>query len=44
MWITNATQADYFCTLLNTSDDKPHKNKSLVIIPSKLPGVEVGKK
>ena len=44
MWITNATQADYFCTLLNTSDDEPHKNKSLVIIPSKLPGVEVGEK
>mgnify|MGYP001158198733 FL=1 len=44
MWITNATQADYFCTLVNTSDDSPHKNKSLVIIPSKLPGVEVGEK
>ena len=44
MWITNATQADYFCTLVNTSDDSPHKNKSLVIIPSKLPGVEIGEK
>ena len=44
MWITNATQADYFCTLVNTSNDEPHKNKSLVIIPSKLPGVQVGEK
>ena len=38
MWITNATQADYFCTLVNTSDDSIHKNKSLIIIPAKLPG------
>ena len=44
MWITNATQADYFCTLVNTSNDPPHKNKSLVIIPAKLPGVEIGEK
>ena len=27
MWITNATQADYFCTLANTSDGNPHTNK-----------------
>ena len=39
MWITNATQADYFCTLVNTSNDDPHNNKSLVIIPSNLKGV-----
>jgi len=44
MWITNATQADYFCTLVNTSNGSPHKNKSLVIIPAKLPGVEIGEK
>jgi len=44
MWITNATQADYFCTLVNTSNATPHKNKSLVIIPANLPGVEVGEK
>ena len=44
MWITNATQADYFCTLVNTSNTTPHKNKSLVIIPANLPGVEVGEK
>jgi len=44
MWITNATQADYFCTLVNTSDDKPHVNKSLIIIPSNTKGVSVGDK
>ncbi len=44
MWITNATQADYFCTLVNTGNDGPHNNKSLVIIPSKLKGVSIGDK
>ena len=44
MWITNATHADFFCTLVNTSDGEPHKNKSLVVIPSKSPGVTVGQK
>lgn len=44
MWITNATQADYFCLLANTSDDKPHQNKSLIIVPAKTPGLTVGDK
>ena len=44
MWITNATQADFFCTLINTSDGTPHKNKSLVIIPAKTTGVNIGEK
>ena len=44
MWITNATQADFFCTLVNTSDELPHKNKSLIIIPSKTKGVSIGEK
>ncbi|MGI9284476.1 MAG: acyl-CoA dehydrogenase family protein [Pseudomonadales bacterium] len=39
MWITNSTQADYLCLLANTSDDKPHQNKSLVIVPTKTPGI-----
>ena len=42
MWITNSTQADYFCTLVNTGEGHHHKNKSLIIIPSKLPGISVG--
>jgi citronellyl-CoA dehydrogenase len=37
MWITNATQADWVCLLVNTSEPTerggPHRNKSLVIVP-----------
>lgn len=44
MWITNAAQADWLCTLVNTADGKPHANKSLVIIPTKTKGVEIGAK
>ncbi len=44
MWITNSTQADWLCLLVNTSDDKPHVNKSLIIVPTNLPGVSVGPK
>ena len=39
MWITNSTQADYLCVLVNTSDDAVHKNKSLIIVPTKSKGV-----
>jgi citronellyl-CoA dehydrogenase len=39
MWITNSTQADFICLLVNTSDDKPHQNKSLVIVPTNTPGI-----
>ncbi|SDZ84206.1 acyl-CoA dehydrogenase family protein [Microbulbifer marinus] len=44
MWITNAPCADFFCTLVNTGDGKAHRNKSLLIIPAKTPGVRVGQK
>jgi citronellyl-CoA dehydrogenase len=40
MWITNGMQADWCCLLANTSDGSPHKNKSLIIVPLNLPGVE----
>src|SRR5690606_31324738 len=36
--------ADYICLLANTSDDKPHVNKSLIVVPMNTPGVSVGKK
>ena len=36
MWITNSTQADFLCLLANTSDDKPHVNKSMIIVPTKM--------
>ncbi|WP_323844553.1 acyl-CoA dehydrogenase family protein [Microbulbifer magnicolonia] len=44
MWITNAPCADFFCTLVNTGDGAAHRNKSLLIIPAKTPGVRVGQK
>jgi citronellyl-CoA dehydrogenase len=44
MWITNATHADWFCTLVSTSEGAPHTNKSLVIIPTKTKGVTIGPK
>lgn len=44
MWITNALSADFFCTLVNTSEGKTHSNKSLLIIPAKTLGVRIGKK
>jgi citronellyl-CoA dehydrogenase len=44
MWITNGIQADWMCCLVNTSDDKPHKNKSLVVIPMNTPGVQRARK
>jgi citronellyl-CoA dehydrogenase len=39
MWITNATQADYLCLLVNTGGDNIHMNKSLVIVPTNTAGV-----
>jgi len=44
MWITNATQADFMCLLANTSDGAPHKNKTIIIVPMKLPGITVSDK
>ncbi|MBP8925529.1 MAG: acyl-CoA dehydrogenase family protein [Pseudomonadales bacterium] len=39
MWITSSTQADFLCLLANTSDGKPHANKSLIVVPTRIPGV-----
>lgn len=39
MWITNSTQADFFCLLANTSDDKAHSNKSMIIVPANSKGL-----
>lgn len=44
MWITNAAQADWLCTLVNTGEGPVHANKTLVIIPTKTKGVEIGPK
>jgi citronellyl-CoA dehydrogenase len=44
MWTTNGAQADWMCALVNTSDDAPHRSKSLVCIPMKTPGVTTSQK
>lgn len=44
MWITSGTQADWICLLANTSDGKPHQNKSLIVVPMDTPGVSVSRK
>jgi len=43
MWITNSTQADWYCLLANTSDGPIHKNKSLIVVPRDAKGIEVSK-
>ncbi len=44
MWITNGTQADWICLLANTSDGPSHKNKSLICVPMKTPGITIERK
>uniref|UniRef100_A0A8C5R5R5 Acyl-CoA dehydrogenase 6 n=2 Tax=Leptobrachium leishanense TaxID=445787 RepID=A0A8C5R5R5_9ANUR len=44
MWITNGCQADWMCLLTNTSTGASHKNKSLICLPMKSPGVQITKK
>ncbi len=39
LWITTGMQADWMCTLVNTSEGNPHANKSLIIIPMDTPGL-----
>lgn len=41
MWITNSPSADFICLLANTSDGKPHSNKSLIMVPMNAQGVSV---
>ena len=43
MWITNSPTADWFCLLANTSDGKPHMNKSMIIVPKDAGGITVDK-
>lgn len=44
MWTTNGTQADWCIVLANTSSGSTHKNKSLIMVPMKTPGVQVARK
>ncbi len=44
MWITNGAQADWVCLLCNTSTENgPHKNKSLIVVPLNAKGVSRSK-
>jgi len=44
LWITNGAQADWMCCLATTSDGSPHRNKSLIVVPMRTPGVTVERK
>jgi citronellyl-CoA dehydrogenase len=44
MWTTNGTQADWICLLANTSEGSHHRNKTLICVPMKTPGVSVARK
>lgn len=40
MWITNGTQSDWACMLVNTGEGKAHLNKSLIIVPMDAKGID----
>src|SRR6478672_12867434 len=44
MWTTSGTQADFCVVLANTSEGAVHRNKSLIVVPMKTPGVSVARK
>jgi len=44
VYITNGVQGDWVCLLANTGDGPVHRNKSLICVPLKAPGVTVEKK
>jgi len=39
MWITSGMQSDWACLLANTSEGKPHQNKSLIVVPMDANGI-----
>lgn len=43
-FITNATQADWFCMLVRTGDEGGYKGMSQIIVPAGLPGFEIVRK
>ncbi|MGH8457414.1 MAG: acyl-CoA dehydrogenase family protein [Stenotrophobium sp.] len=40
MWITNGTQSDWACMLVQTGEGKPHQNKSLIVVPMDARGID----
>lgn len=43
-FITNATQADWFCMLVRTSDEGGYRGMSQIIVPADIPGFEIVRK
>ncbi|MGE0388060.1 MAG: acyl-CoA dehydrogenase family protein [Gammaproteobacteria bacterium] len=43
MWITNSTQADFLCLLAVTGGESAHRNKSLIIVPTRTRGITFSK-
>jgi len=44
MYITNGTQADFFTLLARTGEEPGYHSFSLIVVPSDLPGVTIGRK
>ncbi len=44
MFITNGTQADFFTLLARSSDEPGYHSFSLIVLPSDLPGITIGRK
>jgi citronellyl-CoA dehydrogenase len=44
MYITNGTQADFYTLRARTSDDPGYHSFSLIVVPTDLPGITIGRK
>jgi citronellyl-CoA dehydrogenase len=44
LYITNGTQADWFCLLARTSDEGGPRGMSQIVVPAGVPGVRVSRK
>lgn len=44
MYITNGTQADFYTLLARTSDEPGYHSFSLMVVPTDLPGITIGRK
>jgi citronellyl-CoA dehydrogenase len=44
LFITNGTQADWFCLLARTAPDGGHRGMSQILVPADTPGVAVSRK
>lgn len=44
IFITNGTQADWFCMLVRTSDEGGYRGMSQIVVPAGLPGFEIARR